>query len=449
MSDDRDELGGYDPTTPYKPQPASKKRKAPISRPAAGPSTSKPASKGTVAKKKASRVSPALIGDDDDDDGETGPSPPPPKSKGRLPVNGRASSKENGKGRAEPQANSTRGPSPMVVDESEDEPTVAAPVVKQTKRTVAVIQPKKEDMVSRRELERLRKQLQDVTSQRDQLTNQMKELMSIRQTEPEEELQIQASRYESKANAQEELIRELTSQLARVDPLIKAGRTSTLHFLTREAANEEKRNVEGEVERLKGLMSQKDDVIAQKNQHIRELQQQEQQTQLELKAEIERNKLLLSKPPRDPPGSALRGRPGRDMANDPKNGATVRLYEDMTNLLVTNVKFETCEYLDLEDCVFLCVFTHSDMRSLTFTLTLTWVPKDGEVLPITSKEQLLPTVRYRPMELDKEHDEYVQKLEFLGDSFTFTRDQLDVFMKTLNDQLGGGQDTVQQEDELA
>ena len=69
---------------------------------------------------------------------------------------------------------------------------------------------------------------------------------------------------------QEEMIQELTSQLARVDSLTHEGKTSTLHFLTREAADEERRGLEAELTRLKEKLKEKDDELKAKDSQITE-----------------------------------------------------------------------------------------------------------------------------------------------------------------------------------
>lgn len=68
--------------------------------------------------------------------------------------------------------------------------------------------------------------------------------------------------------AQEEMIQELTSQLARVDSLTKEGKISTLHFLTREAADEERRGVERQVEKLKQALRDRDKTISERDATI-------------------------------------------------------------------------------------------------------------------------------------------------------------------------------------
>ena len=53
--------------------------------------------------------------------------------------------------------------------------------------------------------------------------------------------------------------------------------------------------------------------------------------------------------------------------------------------------------------------------------------------PVKSKDDLQNMVQYTPLELEKESQEHIQKLDFLADAFTFAHDQMDYFLKTLND----------------
>lgn len=76
------------------------------------------------------------------------------------------------------------------------------------------------------------------------------------------------------ALAQDELIKELTTQIARLNPMLKEGRVSTVHFLTREAADEEKRMLEERLEKSKEALRQKDAVIKDKDARIAALNEQ-------------------------------------------------------------------------------------------------------------------------------------------------------------------------------
>lgn len=172
------------------------------------------------------------------------------------------------------------------------------------------------------------------------------------------------------------MIGELTSQLARVNTLIQEGKTSTLHFITREAADEERKTIDRQNEKLKGLVKEKDKLlqdrdeesqfwlhciqIARKSDHkdynsVRSLQQQ-------LKAEIERsnmerNKALSVRPnARDPP-SASKSRKIVPAQEDYKQGMVIRLYEDTTSILVLGCKHEETDY-DNDVWLYNCVYTH-------------------------------------------------------------------------------------------
>jgi hypothetical protein len=80
----------------------------------------------------------------------------------------------------------------------------------------------------------------------------------------------------------------------------------------------------------------------------------------ELDAEIQRSTILASKPGRGaaPPS---RGRVGQNIlgSDDPKYTEIIKFYEDVTNLLVTNMKTHPATYLDLQEWTFSCVFTYT------------------------------------------------------------------------------------------
>jgi hypothetical protein len=57
--------------------------------------------------------------------------------------------------------------------------------------------------------------------------------------------------------------------------------------------------------------------------------------------------------------------------------------------------------------------------------------------PVVSADQLVESVHYIPRELDKESPEFVASLGFLSDTFTFERDQLSLFLRTLYEFISG------------
>ena len=56
--------------------------------------------------------------------------------------------------------------------------------------------------------------------------------------------------------------------------MLKEGRASTIHFLTREAADEEKRILEEHLEKSKEALKQKDAVIKDKDARLTEVNEQ-------------------------------------------------------------------------------------------------------------------------------------------------------------------------------
>lgn len=80
----------------------------------------------------------------------------------------------------------------------------------------------------------------------------------------------------------------------------------------------------------------------------------------ELQAEIERTKSLSSQ---RQPKIAARARRGRVLSpnEDPKMAEVVRFYEDLTDLLVTDIKPQPARYLQLDDWLLTCLYTYQDV----------------------------------------------------------------------------------------
>jgi hypothetical protein len=172
-------------------------------------------------------------------------------------------------------------------------------------------------------------------------------------------------------SAQELLIKELTSQLSRKERLTRTGKTSVLNLITREAADEEQRNIEKEVTLWKRLAEEKELSIGLRDERITELEQKgswslkfpilwlnfaiERQLAYELNLEIERSKELAIKVSRKAPAAA-RDRPGG--ADDPKHAEVIRFYEDLTNLLVCSMKLQKANRFNLDEWVLSCIYSY-------------------------------------------------------------------------------------------
>lgn len=165
--------------------------------------------------------------------------------------------------------------------------------------------------------------------------------------------------------------------------MTQAGKTSTLHFLTREAAEEERKGLDRELQRLREAIKEKDVVIAQKDAKIADQEKSSQSSMLlkkqkiidiiicpsvkilesDLNVEIANSKAIRAQHAnRDPPSSLPRNARApvitTTRTDDVKHGKVVRLYEDLTNLLVIKAKHEPKGEYGGDEYVYTCVFTH-------------------------------------------------------------------------------------------
>lgn len=85
----------------------------------------------------------------------------------------------------------------------------------------------------------------------------------------------------------------------------------------------------------------------------------ENELRYELKAEIERSKVLSDKSVRTPQAAA-RSRIAGTASEDPKNAQVIRLYEDLTDLLVPNMKHQTNHGPGADELIFKCIYTYSE-----------------------------------------------------------------------------------------
>ncbi len=281
----------------------------------------------------------------------------------------------------------------------------------------------------------------------------------------------------------ESLIQELTSRLTSLQSPSKASKSDqsyTLHFLTREAAEEEKRALKEENVRLLETIKQRDAWLAGKDQQMNALRDEggcnqsfpcpspdsesapAKTLRMELDAEIERSKHLLTHA-QHAPGPAFSG-PSRRTDQEVKNAPVIRIYEDMTNVLITSVKMERSpEFPEIEEEYASCIYTYinEDIKfcknllpvhdgpiltlflpslptALNFTLRNNFEkPVDHPPGQPLTREQLLQKVRYQPRDLDKENPDIVGRLGFFKEPFMFSRDQMAVFLKTLTETVAG------------
>lgn len=85
---------------------------------------------------------------------------------------------------------------------------------------------------------------------------------------------------------------------------------------------------------------------------------------VELQAEIERGKTMATKIQRLP-ASASRPRManGLSSADNPKVAEIIKFYEDLTNLIVPNMRLQKGQYFDTDEWFLNCVYSYTDENS--------------------------------------------------------------------------------------
>lgn len=157
------------------------------------------------------------------------------------------------------------------------------------------------------------------------------------------------------------------------------GEGSLFNILTREEADKETRNLQQQVKSWKAEMENTNKLLKERDDEIARLRESglsnsytsnervnmvstEQNLKLELHQEIERGKSIANKVVRAPP-SASRGRNGGLLgSDDPKHAEVIKVYEDLTNLLVPAIKMQAGKYLDFDEWIFTCIYTYSDIN---------------------------------------------------------------------------------------
>ncbi|EJU05572.1 hypothetical protein DACRYDRAFT_98252 [Dacryopinax primogenitus] len=278
----------------------------------------------------------------------------------------------------------------------------------------------------------LRRKLDEVTKQRDTYAQQFDELVRLKGTEQEKIFADYKRAAEDRAKDQARLTAQLQQQIATLQEANRRGHTLPIPLV-----------VDPTLERRRE--QEREEWEAKEREWVR--REEELKTQL---AESQATLLRLREDrPIQPaiPGHTLRaGVPpstpsGKHGAGPTKNSIVVCLYEDLTNLLVTKCTIEMGQYG--EEHNFVCVLT-SHGKSLQFSLRTFRVLKD----PPEPKDPYNEKVIYNPLELDKETDrEWVERLDFLRDQFTFDREQMNVFLATAHNKMDWDETKMEEEDD--
>ncbi|KAG2147215.1 hypothetical protein BD769DRAFT_1414918 [Suillus cothurnatus] len=300
-----------------------------------------------------------------------------------------------------------------------------------------------------KELERWKAKTKDLEHQRDKLSQQLEELFQVRKTDAEQALDDLTALYDSRSKAQDSIISALRTQLASQSPLFRTSEpdpnppsrsiqpppsssTSAIpHFLTRATADAEQRTLHDKLARLRDELAAKDAVIEERERRIAELEQSVKDIRVELDAEIARSKQLLARQP-------IPHTKTSSTDADPKLSAIIQFYEDFSNLLVLNIKWEPRDGME-DDIVHTCVYTfvatvkdppdtweHVE-RSISFSLRA--YTEHSEDMEVDRR------VKYTPLELDKLSNDFKERLGFLASGFTFPQKQAALFLGSLTRQM--------------
>ncbi|KAI0748687.1 hypothetical protein C8Q80DRAFT_753382 [Daedaleopsis nitida] len=279
-------------------------------------------------------------------------------------------------------------------------------------------------------------QRDQIAALRDQLAAQLEEVFHVRRTEAEEALAEYKEHFEESMKRKEDLIQELTTHTTKLQGPAHSNQSSTLQFITREQADEEKRALQEESDRYKELIKQRDARLQEKDQRINALQAEISTVSKERDAEIERSKTIANRS--GPAASGL----SRPTSLETQNASVIRLYEDMTNILVTNLKYEKSDkWPELEEELATCVYTYTSGEddstwSLHFTLRLIYdLPEGVTATGPVAQSELVQKMMYQPKDLDHEPPEYAARLGFFKSAFMFSRGQMSVFIRTLGESV--------------
>ena len=186
-------------------------------------------------------------------------------------------------------------------------------------------------------------------------------------------------------------------------------------------------------------------------------------------AEITRSKELLSRAGSKAASMTSRSNQHRQYGSDDRKLIEViKFYENMTSLLVTNVKFEDIPGLDEQEIIFHCIYTYYEMTrrdddiegerlneksnwnflgiavsqicscgftGINFTMRIFngYGGPNGE--PMGDDDFIHRRIKYSPNHLDNEPESFVKGLAYMGDSFTFPCSQQGLFLNSLRDRI--------------
>ncbi|KZS88384.1 hypothetical protein SISNIDRAFT_490182 [Sistotremastrum niveocremeum HHB9708] len=435
MSDD--DLGSFGPTTPHVSKHTVRQRQPSVSV-VAGPSTSaKPASTNTTSSKRR-RIEEQDDTRDDrttvDNDGDVvlissaETSEDGVRTKTRKPVNGTTTQATHDRGKGKLRAPSVEPRGRGVSTEVEEVPPPRETVARTNGRVSTGVKPTngkqrlQEEVALRRQVEELRQYLAERTQERDDFQDQLRRLHHLRSTEAEKLAAQMKTVHEARAKVDAEYIAEL-KDASGASGSADTSKSSVVQFVHGDLVEEAKREGEELVAEWKQKVRERDKALKDKDEQIQDLLKAAQTYKSDLAAEIQNNATLKRNGNQIANGSTKSAKPA------PGQGYVTRLYEDMTNINVIDFK-NAPESGGIPMETYTCEITVNG-RSLGFKLQ-SFTP------PAAENPTNMPRMIYTPTTLAMETDlQFKQQLDFLSEPFTFSREQLSVFVRTLNEKVDG------------
>ncbi|KIY73257.1 hypothetical protein CYLTODRAFT_485693 [Cylindrobasidium torrendii FP15055 ss-10] len=351
-------------------------------------------------------------------------------------VNGAGPSKR----RKQAQSPSGDQSNPVVIEGDEDVEMAVAPPAKlqksgrQDAKGKGKANQAQQNGQDKSEIARTQAELEEAESRIRALEKQLDDVLMTRDTEME-----QLYRALEQANEQEQQdsmarISDLEAQLAQHDPLFKVA-LSDIGILTRAEADAEKAAMERDLKRYKRLAEDNAKLIEKQREELDATRAELATVRQERDAEIDRSKFLAAK---NPPGSATRNGVRKPLIEDtPKRTNAIAFYEDLTDILVLSIKGEKCNIEESEgeeDVLIGCVYTYKDQDDPALTQSITFNLRMCHDFD-NSIGELVPSVNYSPREMDKLPPSFVDRLQLIKEPFSFRKEQLQLFLKTMNEQV--------------
>lgn len=265
-----------------------------------------------------------------------------------------------------------------------------------------------------RHLRELKAKLAETEKSRDTYRTQLQKLHQLRYTDPEKNMQDLEKIWEERSKLQQDQITELR----RYAGLLSKDEDAPQQRIA--ALEGENTRIKAELGRARQLLNEAERSKGRESS----LEEEVRQLRVELDAEIARNQTsrTVTKVTANP-------------KLNPSTAKIIKLYEEVTNMTVTDHKTERAENGLGDSDVYSCIVTVKE-RSVGFKLNIHAEP--GEQVSPGRSTTTHHIVSYTPTTLEQETDQdLLESLDFLCGSFDFDQSQSDTFLRTLIDRLKG------------